>query len=81
MSPEELLAARRLEPFVPFRLHLADGRSFEVPHPEAVLVTKRMASVAVYLPGHVPGRSFPARAETISLTDIVRLEPRQPVLG
>ena len=34
MPPEDLRTALRQQPFVPFRLHLTDGRSFDVPHPE-----------------------------------------------
>ncbi len=28
------------QPFVPFRIHVSDGASSDVPHPEFVLVTK-----------------------------------------
>ena len=34
MSPEQLRQSLRAAPFEPFRIHLADGRSFDVPHPE-----------------------------------------------
>ena len=40
MSPEtlrELIAAR---PFVPFTLRLADGRSYDVPHPEFISISR-----------------------------------------
>ena len=40
MSPEtlrELIAAR---PFVPFTLRLADGRSYDVPHPEFIAISR-----------------------------------------
>ena len=40
MSPEQLRQSLRSAPFQPFRIHLADGRSFDVQHPEfAWLVT------------------------------------------
>ena len=32
--------------FKPFTLHLSDGRTYDVPHPEFVLVTKRTVAVA-----------------------------------
>ncbi len=31
--------AVRAQPFVPFIIHLADGRTFDVPHPEFVAVS------------------------------------------
>ena len=34
MSPEQLRQSLRAAPFEPFRIHLADGRSFDVPHAE-----------------------------------------------
>ena len=33
--------ALRRQPFEPFAMHLADGRSLDVPHPEMVAVGKR----------------------------------------
>jgi len=38
---------RRLQGgFKPFTLHLSDGRKYDVPHPEFVLVTRRSVAVA-----------------------------------
>ena len=34
MTKAELRELHRAQPFKPFTLHLADGRSFHVPHPE-----------------------------------------------
>jgi hypothetical protein len=36
MPLERFRDAMRAEPFVPFRVHLADGRSISVVHPESV---------------------------------------------
>jgi len=36
MTLERFRDAMRAEPFVPFRVHLADGRSISVVHPESV---------------------------------------------
>jgi hypothetical protein len=47
MHPDELLRMVRRQPFVPFRLHVSDGSSYEVRHPEMVLVTRRAAVLAV----------------------------------
>lgn len=38
---EELKRLLNAAPFRPFTLHMADGRTFSVHHPETVLVTKK----------------------------------------
>jgi hypothetical protein len=43
------------EPFKPFRLHLADGKSLRIPHPDFILVTRDMVVIANDLSGGVPG--------------------------
>ena len=75
MPPEELRTVLRQQPFVPFRLHLTDGRSFDVPHPEFLMLTVRSAIVGVYPTSHSNGHTFPAYSETIALIHIVSLQP------
>jgi hypothetical protein len=71
MPPDELRGLIRAQPFVPFRLHLTDGRAFDVRHPDNLLVTARVAVVGVY-----NGESaFPDRSETIALIHVVSAEP------
>jgi hypothetical protein len=36
MTIEQLILHHSRQPFKPFRLSLADGRTFEVPHPEVL---------------------------------------------
>ena len=43
------------DPFKPFRLHLADGKSLRVPHPDFVLVGSELLVVATELPKCIPG--------------------------
>ncbi|MEP6662465.1 MAG: hypothetical protein ABJC04_02265 [Verrucomicrobiota bacterium] len=38
----------------PFRLHLADGKSLRVPHPDFILVSAEMVVVATELPNGIP---------------------------
>ena len=38
MSPQELREMLRRQPFIPFRLHLSDGRHFVISRPELVFV-------------------------------------------
>jgi hypothetical protein len=41
MTSEKLRSVHRAQPFQPFTIHLADGRSFHVPHPEFMWMTPR----------------------------------------
>ncbi len=40
MSPQELVSYVKAEPFRPFRIQMASGRTFDIRHPEMVRVTK-----------------------------------------
>ena len=40
MSPTDFRKLLHASPFVPFRVHVSDGRTFDVPHPEFVTYTK-----------------------------------------
>ncbi len=39
--PEELRKRIKAIPFLPLIVHVADGRSFPVPHPDHILVTAK----------------------------------------
>jgi hypothetical protein len=56
-------------PFKPFRLHLADGKTLRVPHPEFVLAGREQLVVATELPQEVPGE-----LNIVPYEHIVRLE-------
>jgi len=71
MHPDEVVGALRRQPFIPFRLHVADGSSYDIRHPELLLVTLRAAYIGV--PADAPGL-VPERAVTISLGHVSRLE-------
>jgi hypothetical protein len=47
MHPDDLLKAVRRQPFIPFRIHVSDGSFYDVRHPETILVTRCMASLAI----------------------------------
>ena len=40
MTTKEILRYLRSEPFRPFRIHMASGRTFDIRHPEMVRVGK-----------------------------------------
>jgi hypothetical protein len=70
MHYDDLLAVVNRRPFVPFRLHLSHGASYEVRDPAAILVARGTATVA--LPDY-PRR--PAeRVVTVALIHVCRLE-------
>jgi len=45
MRQDELREALREHPFEPFRLHLTNGRAYEVRHPEMALLTRHSIHV------------------------------------
>ena len=48
MTREALHSAIHAEPFIPFRLHMANGRTVDVPHPEWIMHHKT-ARTAVWM--------------------------------
>lgn len=46
MTPQSVLGYVKAEPFRPFRLHVASGRTFDVRHPEMIKILK--SSVLVF---------------------------------
>lgn len=72
MPADELNAALRRQPFMAFRIHMTDGRSFDVRHPEMCMVTPRTAVVGIRT---ASGIGVFERTETIALIQVVSLEP------
>jgi len=50
MTPVRLREVLRAKPFRPFRLHLADGETVDVVHPELALLTQDSQTVVVVWP-------------------------------
>ncbi len=48
MTAEQLRAMRNSQPFRPFTIHLADGRSFPVPHRDFVSQSPGGRTIIVY---------------------------------
>jgi hypothetical protein len=69
MCPEDLLELLRARPFKPFRIHMTDGQSYEIVHPEAAMVLRSRAIVG--LRPH-PARGYFEASEGLSLLHIVR---------
>lgn len=76
MPPDKLLEALARAPFEPFRIHMTDGKVYDIRHPEMVLLDRRSAHVGVTR--EVNGKwQIYDRFAMIALIHVVRLEPIQ----
>jgi len=72
MTAEELIELLAERPFIPLRLHLADGRTREIRHPEMAFVSRTHVAIGVL--GDDDSR-VPVRMTFCSLPNIVEVEP------
>ena len=73
MSPKGILQALRKRPFKPFRIQVSDGSTYDVRHPELVMVGK--GEVIIGIPANGDADPIYDRAETVSLGHVVKLLP------
>lgn len=71
MTAEEIKIFVDRQPFKPFRLHLSDGRSFEIRHPDFIWVLRSRVEIGL---ADDPKSTTPDRAEFCSLLHVVSLE-------
>lgn len=71
MSPDQIRNHLRREPFLPIRIYMSDGSSYEVRHPEMAMVTRREVVVAIP-PTH---GDMPERTVFCDPLHITRIEP------
>jgi hypothetical protein len=76
MPLQDLLQMLRRQPFQPFRVHVTDGSSYDVRHPELCMAGAR--SVLIGLPAAGSAEPVYDRYVNIDLVHITRLEPVQP---
>lgn len=76
MAPQELAAAVRRKPFVPFRLTLTEGSTYEIRHPEMCMVGHRSAYLGLGS-ANDPDLLF-ERAVNVDLLHIVKLDFLEP---
>jgi hypothetical protein len=76
MRPEELMELLRVRPFVPLRIHLTDGQTYDVRHPDLVLVLRQRVDVGLQPD---PATGVLERVAHCSLLHIVRVEELPPV--
>lgn len=72
MAPDELRDALRQQPFEPFRIVMTDGATFDIRHPDLLMVGRRTATVG--LTGQ-PGQTFYERTVKVDLLHVIRIEP------
>ena len=71
MRPDEIRAHLRKQPFEPIRVYISDGASYDVRHPEFMLVTRTEIVI-----GLAPkGTLIPDRSVYIDPIHITRIEP------
>ncbi len=75
MRPEDLKALRDQQPFVPFRIVFTDGRSFDIPHRDFLMITKHTLEIAL-APDAETG--VPEKIVHASPLHVVRVELLQP---
>lgn len=72
MVAEELRATLKQQPFEPFRIVMTDGESYEIRHPDLLMVGRRTAIVG--LTGEASQEYF-ERSAKVDLAHIIRIEP------
>ena len=69
MRPDDLIAFVRRERFEPFRIHITGGKTYDVRHPDQIIVLQSRAVLAVGGENGVGDR-----LEHIALVHVVRVE-------
>jgi hypothetical protein len=75
MRAEEFIQLLRRAPFVPLRIHLSNGKTFDIRHPELVWVLRSRLDIAT--PGD-ESLGIVDRVEYCSLMHIVHIEDLSP---
>jgi hypothetical protein len=75
---DDLIEKLQESPFRPFRLYVSDGGTFDIRHPEMLMVTRHSAIVGMLETGEDgdSGQRYPSieRATTIDLLHVTRVE-------
>ncbi|HWG46108.1 MAG TPA: hypothetical protein VN688_25325 [Gemmataceae bacterium] len=74
MRAEEFMQLLRVRPFVPLRLHMTDGQTYDIRHPDLVIVLQSRAVIGI---APNPTTGVVERTEHLSLFHIVRVEELQ----
>ncbi len=82
MTGDAVFARLRRRPFVPFRLILSSGTTYDILHPEMLFVSKSGVTVAIYDKGqNASPEEIPVREALVSYLHIAATEDiQQPTL-
>jgi hypothetical protein len=72
MRPETLRDELHRQPFVPLRLYLTDGKTYDIRHPEMAMITSR--EIYVGREETAPGSGIAKECDLVSLLHVVRVE-------
>jgi hypothetical protein len=72
ITPKTMVEFALAEPFRPFRLHMASGRTFEVRHPEMIAIGR--SALTVYAPPE-GDETAPDRWQRVSYMLLESVEP------
>lgn len=73
MNPQVIRELLKAAPFVPFRVHLSNGQTLDVMHPELAFVSRFTLFVGQGMMD--PTRNIPDEFNMYSLLHVVRAEP------
>ena len=71
MRPSDFLELLRTRPFAPFRIHVTDGRTYDVRHPDQIIVLRSRLVLGAGGNGGIP-----EHLEHLSFLHVVRVEER-----
>lgn len=72
MRPEDIREFTRRQPFIPYRIHITSGQTYDIYHPDQLIVLRSRVIIGVGSRDSVPEHSEP-----VALIHIVRLEELQ----
>jgi hypothetical protein len=75
MDPIELYDLLHKRPFQPFRIHVKDGRVYDIRFPEMNMVGVTWVHIGILAPGDTDPDPFPDYTEKIPLSWITKVEP------
>lgn len=74
MRAEDFKEMLRAQPFLPLRIHMTDGRTYDIRHPEVVLVLRSRLDIGIATD---PSTGIFDRVDHCSLLHVVRVEELQ----
>jgi hypothetical protein len=78
MTPHEIQKVKRQQPFQPFRVHLLDGKAYDILRPGSILVGPELVFIGIPVPDR---ELLHDHIEIIAVSEIARLEPITPTLA